>query len=1266
MNYDDPESVPAEWEIGDVILGKYQVREVFTGGGMGLVYRVYHWDWQMDLAVKAPRAELFQTALQKENFESEAETWVNLGTHPHIATCYYVRRLGGIPRLFAEFVPGGSLADWIQSGKVHQGTAQEKFARILDIGLQVAWGLHHAHERQLVHQDVKPANVLMMPDGTAKLVDFGLAKARSSIDEVTLGQVRPGQSILTPGSGFLTPEYASPEQAAGQPLSKKSDVWSWALMMLEMMKGERDWSYGQAGAAVLEDFAESGSDYEPELFDLLRQCLSTIPGARPEFWPSVSQACQNLLNRIALPDYRRPLPLLVGNDPASEHNLAISQLDLGITPRLEHTLSAVIKRWPGQWESCLADALIRWRAGEITDLEALKFLTERESADPGFTYAAGLIHAERGDFRNAASLLHEVRESFPTSCESLLSIFEGLVHAEPKYSFLEIPVSSPPFAVGFIESRNSWCVGDRSGCVHFVSTEPAVMPHSVATGGSAITAVVASAASTALALTHDDGSLSLWRVDMGFERVGSFACVSGSSSAAFSPDGEFLAFLSSPQEVKVVHSYTGQVKQKLAGPDGLALLGLTWVWSSSCIVAVSKKNLIIWSPPNFNEACVLDCWGEINYPRSGRPGCLISHPTKNGVYLSQNSERSFRSETLLLDLESGGVLCRLPASSIATREGGQFAFASGLGNLGAPRVIDSKLNRIWHTFSHKNRMLFGFPASSLSKDLAAVPVAELFGEGSNVIRGNPKLLQLDLRNCSEIRYPPYKAPMPVMRPLAYEERARNERDCKDIIAFIRRHQENGDPFEALRLVDEALGSRRFVGNGELFRLRWELTRQIGRRKPELIIQRASIAFCDSFAYIPERNEFLLQAGSCFEIHNPDAPAQEQQGVTEIEKSLGYEPPLYSVPKLFGYSPFDRRATVQHCHPANRIGDYQIMDTHANKSVGLCRECEEALIQHARVGLPYPGIDCVSVSFGIPQKPIYSFLALRFVRDDLRRDSVGEMVKGSQIACLMGNHPVVLGLDSQTRWVTAYDLLSLRHRALWVPELSCRYRAYTLSPCNTYLAAILESGILEFRNWPTGALVGSCALPHEWTGWDDSPVLLQISFDDKLILIRDSERVTLVTTADFEPLWSYGAENRDAYITVDSRFIVIRLAEATELWEIRWHKRENHSENDQDLFQKELLRASRAIAGPRKPGSPEPQTVEPELLKTFFSLRGWPENILESFADVLGTVKESGARSDGELLSPVFEDFELNGQRTFAFFWSLEFFGAKQQAVRTKA
>lgn len=84
MNYNDPENMPAVWQVGDVILDRYEVKQVFTGGGMGLVYRVHHRDWAMDLAVKSPRPEFFQTQQPIENFEREAETWVNLGLHPHI------------------------------------------------------------------------------------------------------------------------------------------------------------------------------------------------------------------------------------------------------------------------------------------------------------------------------------------------------------------------------------------------------------------------------------------------------------------------------------------------------------------------------------------------------------------------------------------------------------------------------------------------------------------------------------------------------------------------------------------------------------------------------------------------------------------------------------------------------------------------------------------------------------------------------------------------------------------------------------------------------------------------------------------------------------------------------------------------------------------------------------------------------------------------------------------------------------------------------
>ena len=211
MNYNNPGAVPPTWKVGDVILDRYEVKQVFTSGGMGLVYRVHHRDWDMELAAKSPRPEFFQSQQQIENFEREAETWVNLGLHPHIVSCYYVRRLGGIPRIFAEYVEGGTLADWIRTKQLYAGGKEKGLERIIDIAIQFAWGLQFAHEKGLVHQDVKPGNVLMTSDGIAKVSDFGLSRATHAT---------ASDAPLVASAGMMTRAYASPEQASGAGLSR--------------------------------------------------------------------------------------------------------------------------------------------------------------------------------------------------------------------------------------------------------------------------------------------------------------------------------------------------------------------------------------------------------------------------------------------------------------------------------------------------------------------------------------------------------------------------------------------------------------------------------------------------------------------------------------------------------------------------------------------------------------------------------------------------------------------------------------------------------------------------------------------------------------------------------------------------------------------------------------------------------------------------------------------------------------------------------------
>jgi WD40 repeat protein/serine/threonine protein kinase len=407
-------AVAPVWQIGDVILDLYEVTDLLGEGGMGQVYKVRHRAWDLDLAVKTPRTEVFGAAEGAANFVREAQTWVNLGLHPHTVSCYYVRTLGGIPRLFAEYVNDGSLADWIHTKKLYAGSMEQIYARILDIAIQFAWGLHHAHEQGVVHMDVKPANVMMTASGVAKVTDFGLAKARAGASQHAAAGTA-GASILV-STGGMTPAYCSPEQAAGLPLSRKTDVWSWGLSTLEMFAGEVTWLAGQAASEALEGYVEANFEapaprMPPALVLLLRRCFSADPAARPRDMKEIEEVLRAVYAELCRRPYARAQPSPATLTAESLNNRALSYLDLGMESDATEAWSAALQADPQHIESLYNQGLCLWRRGELIDEEVRRRLDAARRSHRGVwlnEYLLALIHLERGDSEQAIALLGEV------------------------------------------------------------------------------------------------------------------------------------------------------------------------------------------------------------------------------------------------------------------------------------------------------------------------------------------------------------------------------------------------------------------------------------------------------------------------------------------------------------------------------------------------------------------------------------------------------------------------------------------------------------------------------------------------------------------------------------------------------------------------------------------------------------------------------------------------------------------------------------------
>ena len=283
----------AEWESGQVILGEYAIEKELGRGGMGRVWLVKSNSTGRRFAVKQA---LIRDEKHRKAFLTELQTWIDLPEHPNIVPCRFFRTVGDEIVIFADYVEGGSLADWIAKGKL---TGLEQ---ILDVAIQFAWGLHAIHERGLIHQDVKPGNVLMTLEGVPMVTDFGLARARlrAADGAFVSPALPPGQQSVLVSFGGMTPAYASPEQQSGKPLSRKTDIWSWGVSVLDMFMGGVSCPHGgHIASDVLEEFSAASQEDQGlpemprEVADVLSRCFGQDPSAR---WPTTRDAASRIVS----------------------------------------------------------------------------------------------------------------------------------------------------------------------------------------------------------------------------------------------------------------------------------------------------------------------------------------------------------------------------------------------------------------------------------------------------------------------------------------------------------------------------------------------------------------------------------------------------------------------------------------------------------------------------------------------------------------------------------------------------------------------------------------------------------------------------------------------------------------------------------------------------------------------------------------------------------------------------------------------------------
>jgi len=400
-----------EWQPGDMILDTYAVENVISGG-MGHVYIAYHNKWNVKVAIKSPNEMMLSDRDFFARILREANSWTELGLHPNIAYCYFVKNIEEVPHIIVEYVGGGNLRQWIEDGKCID------YRTNLDLAIQFCHGMEHAHSKGMIHRDIKPENILMTTDGIVKITDFGLVSGQNErignptpADKADKADPKiPAHGLTTIGTRMGTEGYMAPEQEeSARDVDERADIFSFGVCMYEMFCGDKPYritygikqeapdpvvGYGSGYTGLSKD-----TQFPSDIAGVLTKC---VQWERENRYLNLNQIRQEL-SKIYKSLFHEKSPYaeleLVDLEADGLNNRGVAYFELGRKEDAIKCWEKAIQINQTHLEATYNLSVVQWRGGEIIDEEVLGRLDNcrnNSSADKKiFAKLKAYIHAER-------------------------------------------------------------------------------------------------------------------------------------------------------------------------------------------------------------------------------------------------------------------------------------------------------------------------------------------------------------------------------------------------------------------------------------------------------------------------------------------------------------------------------------------------------------------------------------------------------------------------------------------------------------------------------------------------------------------------------------------------------------------------------------------------------------------------------------------------------------------------------------------------------